>query len=45
MMLIARTALSKIRQRLAHAHHHHVGEAALLVRHVAEMARRHHTGR
>jgi hypothetical protein len=29
----------EIHQRLAHAHHHHVGEAAHLVRHVAQVAR------
>ncbi|KAG1240551.1 hypothetical protein G6F68_017549 [Rhizopus microsporus] len=28
----------EIHQRLAHAHHHHVGEAAHLVRHVAQVA-------
>ena len=30
----------EVRQRLAHAHHHHVGELALLVRDVAAVARR-----
>ncbi len=30
----------EVRQRLAHAHHHHVGEPALLVRDVAEVAGR-----
>jgi hypothetical protein len=31
----------EIHQRLAHAHHHHIGELALFVRHVAQMPRRH----
>src|SRR3546814_1802128 len=29
----------EVHQRLAHAHHHHVGELALLVRHVAQVLR------
>ena len=33
--------LSKFSQRLAHAHHHHVGDAAVLVGDVAEVFRRH----
>ena len=31
----------EVEQRLAHAHHHHVGELALMVRHVAQVLRRH----
>src|SRR3546814_8722430 len=29
----------EVHQRLAHAHHHHVGELALFVRHVAQVLR------
>ncbi len=31
----------EVHERLAHAHHHHVGQLALQVRHVAQVARGH----